>query len=341
MKPRDRVEAALALDIADRPPVSMWGHDYLREWSVKDLADSHIQAQRRFGWDFVKFQPRATCYGEAFGTEFRPSGDPHEFPVFVRPAVQDPQELSRIEPVPASVAPLADQVEAVGLVASELGPGVPVLQTVFSPLSVADFLVPGEGPKSILPALKEEPDAVTRAMRAIAETMIDFARRSIEAGAAGIFFGILGFAGDDVLSERDYEELALPHDLTVLTNLPSAAWFNVVHLCGPRAHFGLAGRFPAQAFSWSVHDEGNPSLAEGIERTGRAAMGGVAQRTTLVTGPANAIADEVRVAASSKGGRGILVAPGCSIPTETPVAHLEAVSKAAGATETPNSRSRP
>ena len=332
MTHRDRVEAALALDVADRPPVGMWGHDYLREWSPTDLADAHIRAQRRFGWDFVKFQPRATCFGEAFGSEFRPSGDPHEFPVFVRAAVEDPEGLGRLDPVPASVPALADQTEALKLVVSALGPDVPVIQTVFSPLSVADFLIPGEEPKSIVPVLRERPEVVTRAMRAIAHTMADFARRSIEAGAAGIFFGILGFAGEDVLSEWEYEELALPHDRAVLEALPPRAWFNVVHLCGPRAHFGLAGQFPAHAFSWSVHDEGNPSLAEGIERTGRAAMGGVAQRSTLLTGPPSAIADEVRAAASSNGGRGIFVAPGCSIPTNTPEANLTAVSEAAGAT---------
>jgi len=133
MKPRERVEAAISLDIADRPPVGVWGHDYLREWSPRDLADAHIRAQRRLGWDFVKFQPRATCLGAAFGSEFRPSGDPHQFPVLVRPGVQDPADLGLIGAVAATVAPLADQVKGVELVAAAVSPDVPVLQTVSVP----------------------------------------------------------------------------------------------------------------------------------------------------------------------------------------------------------------
>jgi uroporphyrinogen decarboxylase len=330
MQPRDRVEAAISLEVADRPPVGVWGHDYVREWSPKDLADAHVRAQRRFGWDFVKFQPRATCFGEAFGAEFRPSGDPHEFPAFVRPAVQDPEELGRVEPVVASVGPLADQVEGIRLVAEALGPGVPVLQTAFSPLSVVDFMLPGE-PKSVVPVLRSRPELVGRAMAAIAETMIDFARRSVAAGAAGIFYGVVGFASADVLSEAEYEELVLPHDVRVLEALPREAWFDVVHLCGPRIHAGLAERMPTNAVSWSVHEEGNPSLAEMVARSGHAAMGGIDQRTTLVDGPADAIGAQVEAAASANGGNGIMVAPGCSVPTTTPEAHLDAVAAAAGA----------
>ena len=34
---RDRVRAVLAGEPADRAPISLWGHDFLREWSPEDL----------------------------------------------------------------------------------------------------------------------------------------------------------------------------------------------------------------------------------------------------------------------------------------------------------------
>lgn len=324
MNPRARVEAALALDVADRPPVGAWGHDYLSEWSPRDLAESHIRAQRRFGWDFVKFQPRATCFGEAFGSEFRPSGDPHEGPVFVRTGTAGASDLAGIEPVRIDTGPLADQVASLRRVAEALGQEVPVIQTVFSPLSVADFVL-GEGPKAIIPALRDHPEAVARAMGSIAATLVDFIGASVDAGAAGIFFAVVQLATEDLLSQREYEELVLPFDLRVLQALPSAAWFNVAHLCGSRIHFGLSRLLPVQAISWSANDLGNPSLEDGIQLSGKAAMGGVGHQTTLLTGPEEAIAAEASGAAAANGGRGIFVAPGCSVPTRTPPSHLSAL----------------
>ena len=59
----------------------------------------------------------------------------------MKPAIHHLEDWDLVQAVPATVPPLADQVEAVRLVAAALGPDVPVIQTVFSPLSVADFML--------------------------------------------------------------------------------------------------------------------------------------------------------------------------------------------------------
>ena len=79
MEGSERVRAALAmepLDGRDRPPAAWWAHTYVEEWSPASLARVTLERQRRFGWDFVKVQPRATCFAEAFGSTYRPSGRP-------------------------------------------------------------------------------------------------------------------------------------------------------------------------------------------------------------------------------------------------------------------------
>src|SRR5438046_4744443 len=72
MTGRKRVEAAIAMGVADRPPVGAWGHTYREEWSPPDLAAITVDRARRFGWDFVKFQPRASPFAEAFGSVSHP-----------------------------------------------------------------------------------------------------------------------------------------------------------------------------------------------------------------------------------------------------------------------------
>jgi uroporphyrinogen decarboxylase len=322
------VEAAIALGVADRPPVGAWGHAYKDEWSARDLAAVTVERARRFGWDFVKFQPRATTFAEAFGSTYHPSGHRLRGPVMVEAAVPDLDSWRSVSLVNRGA--MDDQVESIALVVRELGPAVPVIQTVFNPLTVAGYLV-GKSQSRVVRELRKHPEIVGPALERIAEGLIGFNRRSVEAGAAGVFFAISGYAGRGVMPEDVYRDLALPYDQTVLKALPREAWFNVLHMCGSNLNFGLARDLPAEVVSWSIHNQGNPTLAQGREIAHRAVMGGLSQRQSLVYGPASRIEEEVRAAIEDTGGRGVLIAPGCSVPPRVRDANLAAVMSAAAA----------
>ena len=322
MTGRERVEAAIALQLGDRPPVGAWGHRYVEEWSPEDLARITVERAGKFGWDWVKFQPRASCFAEAFGSKYRPSGHRLKAPVAESVAVQATEDWQRIELVNPKA--LDDQVEALGMVVRELGPGIPVIQTVFSPLTVAGYLV-GRSKSRVMRDLRKNGDVTMPALQRIADALVDFSRKSVAAGAAGVFYAISGYASRDAMPEQVYRDLVLPLDLSVLDRLPKAAWFNVVHLCGSNLHFGLARDLPAQAISWSVHNQGNPTLAEGRKISGKPVMGGLGQRSTLLYGPPPEVEAEVRRAVGETGGRGLLVAPGCSVPPRARDANLAAM----------------
>jgi uroporphyrinogen decarboxylase len=322
MDGRGRVEAALAMGVADRPPVGAWGHTYRQEWSPADLAAITVERARQFGWDFVKFQPRATCFAEAFGSVYKPAGHRLKGPVLVSTAVPDLEAWHTVSATNPKA--LHDQVESLGMVARELGRGVPVIQTVFSPLTVAGYLV-GKSKSRVVRELRKNPELVRPALDKIADVLVDFANRSVKAGAAGVFYAISGYASKDAMPEAVYRELVLPLDVAVLERLSRDAWFNAVHLCGSNLHFGLAPDLPAQALSWSVHNQGNPSLVEGRTRSGRPVMGGLGQRSSLLYGPPTEVEAEARRAVAETGGRGLLLAPGCSVPPRARDVNLAAM----------------
>lgn len=324
MDARERVRAALALDEPDRPPAGWWGHTYRQEWSPGELAAVTVARQRTYGWDFVKLQPRACCFAQAFGCEYRPSPNGGAPPAQLRRAVDEPEDWSRLPAVDADAASLADQVEALRLVVEELGPSVPVIQTVFSPLTVAGYLL-GEDKRGAAEELRRHPEQVSGALGQIAEVLADFAARSVAAGAAGIFYAISGYASADLLSRDEYERLALPHDRRVLAALPADAWFDVLHLCGPRIHFDLALELGLPVVSWSIHEPGNPPLADGRARSGRAVMGGIDHTGTMVRGSPTDVLAEATAAVAATGGAGLLLAPGCSVPPEAPDENLRAL----------------
>jgi len=322
MNGRARVEAALAMGVADRAPVGAWGHTYREEWSPEDLASITVDRARQFGWDFVKFQPRASSFAEAFGSEYKPAGHRLNGPVLVSAAVPELDDWSKVALVNPKA--LQDQVESIGIVARALGDGVPVIQTVFSPITVGGYLV-GKSKSRVVRELRQHPELVRPALDRIAEALVDFSRRSVEAGAAGIFYAISGYTSKDAMAESAYRELLLPYDVGVLRQMPAEAWFNVVHLCGSNLNFGLARDLPAQAISWSVHNQGNPSLAEGRKISGRPVMGGLGQRASLLYGPPAEVAAEARKAVAETGGRGLLLAPGCSVPPRSKDINLAAM----------------
>jgi uroporphyrinogen decarboxylase len=325
MNSRTRVEAALALDVADRPPAAAWGHTYREEWSPEQLARVTVERARDLGWDFVKFQPRASSFSEAFGARWEPSGRSNKGPVLIDAPMAAAADWRRLELVNPKA--LDDQVAAIGLVARELGPDIPVIQTVFSPITVAGYLA-GKNQAAARRALREHPESMVPALTKITAALIDLSARSVEAGAAGIFYAISGYATKKAMPEAAYRELVLPFDRQVLSALPEGAWFNVLHLCGSGIYTSIARDLPIGALSFSTHNQGNPTLAEARDISGRAVMGGLDQRRTLVRGTAAEIAREVKEAIEQTGGRGLLLAPGCSVPPMARYANLKAMMEA-------------
>ena len=330
MTGRERVEAALRGDPVDHPPAAAWGHTYREEWSPEALARVTVERQRRYGWDFVKFQPRASCFAEAFGARFKGSGHSLRSPSEVSHPIHTHKDWPSLPATRADAPSLAEQVDALRLTVEQLGPDVPVIQTVFSPITVAGYLV-GRDKRRAVRDLLRDPGEVLPALDRIADTMIDFSRRSVEAGAAGIFYAISGYASAGMMREEEYRRLLLPLDLRVLEALPDEAWFNVLHLCRGHLFFDVAGRLPVQAVSWSVADPGNPSLAEGARVSGKAVMGGLGHRTTLYRGTPEEVTAEVRAAVRDTGGRHFLLAPGCSVPPGSRSQNLAAMMAAVAA----------
>ena len=325
MNGRDRVEAVLKRIQPDRPPAGAWGHTYREEWSAVDLAAVTVERARRFGWDFVKFQPRASIFAEAFGSVYTPANHKWRAPTMDTHAVQSIADWSDLPAADGTGGVLAEQVRSIGIVARELGPAVPVIQTIFSPITVAGYLV-GRNKRKALRDLREHPEIVQPALERIADGLADFAYRSVEAGAAGVFYAVSGFASRDLIRDpADYERLLLPLDLRVLERLHPKGWFNVLHLCGSSLHFELSRLFPLPIVGWSIHNKGNPSLAEGARISGKAVMGGLSMHGPLVYGSPEQVESEAREALREADGLPLILAPGCSIAPRARDANLQAM----------------
>jgi uroporphyrinogen decarboxylase len=328
MNKQERVDAALQGQPVDTVPISFWGHDYVRECSAEGLASAMLDNYRRYDWDYMKVNPRASYHVEDWGAELRPSGDPNAGPIWIRPAVTTAADWRRLRPLEPDRGVLGEQLEALRLIRDGIAGEAYFMQTIFSPLSVAKYLV-GNDPQPVKTTMADDPDGLRVALETITQTFIAYALACLEAGASGIFFATTGWAARGALSEEEYRRFGREYDLRVLDAVKDRGRLNVLHNCGEGIYFDLLADYPVHAISWAATLPGNPTLAEGLTRTDKAVMGGVSEKTTLPDGAPEDVAAEVRQALRETGGVRLLLAPGCSIPPRTPAANLAAAASAA------------
>lgn len=324
----ERVDAALRGDAVDRVPVSFWGHDYMREWTAEGLAEAMLENYRTYDWDYMKVNPRASYHVEDWGATLERTTDPNHGHRFLSFPVSAPNDWRRLRPLEPDRGVLGEQLDALRLIGAGLRGEAYFIQTIFSPLSVAKYLV-GNRPDPVQQSIAEHPGALKAALEVITQTFATYAAASLAAGASGIFFATTGWASADLLTEDQYTEFGVEYDLRVLDAVAGKAPFNVLHNCGDHIYFDLLASYPIHAISWAATLPGNPPLADGKLRTAAAVMGGVAEKTTLPGGTPDQVAAEVSQAIKETGGRRVLLAPGCSIPPNTPPANLRAAAEAA------------
>ena len=319
----ERVDAALKGEPVDRVPISFWGHSYLKEWSAEGLAGAMLENYRRYDWDYMKVNPRASYHVEDWGVTLERTTDPNRGHRITNWPVREPGDWRRLRPLDPDRGALGEQLQALRQIRDGLAGEAYFIQTIFSPLSVAKYLV-GNQPGPVQTTIQDNPDALRAALDVITETFTHYAQATLEAGASGIFFATTGWASSDALTEEQYRRFGIDYDLRVAEAFAGKAPFTVLHNCGEHIYLDLLSDYPVEAISWAATLPGNPTLAEGKERTTKAVMGGVSEKTTLPDGTPEQVDDEVRRAIKETGGRRVLIAPGCSIPPRTPAANLEA-----------------
>jgi len=326
MTRRDRIRKTLAGERVDRPPMSFWRHFYDRESSAEALARSMLDFQRKYDWDFMKVNPRASYHAEAWGmrTE-RPGQGPLDKPKVVSSPVQNPEDWSKIRPVDPTRGPLGEMLDAEERIAAEIQGDVDWLMTVFNPISVAADLINDDA--RFVEHLRRHGDRVHAALAAITETFAGFVRETIARGCSGIFFATTDFGNATRIDTGLLAEFGRPYDLRVLEEA-KAAPLNVLHVCGPNAFLREHLDYPAPILSWADRDPTNPSLADLRPATDKTFLAGIDHEGTMVQGPPEAVRAEALSAIEASGGTRFILGPGCAVPATAPELHFSAVREA-------------
>ena len=296
----ERVMAALKGDEVDRPPFSFWYHFGLHHMPGRKHAEAEVDFYHAYEMDFLKVM----------------NDYPYPLPHGLE-AIETEDDWKRLEPIEGKDKCWAEQLSALSMINDSMGKEALFIETIFSPWTTARRLTRAG---SLTETRARHPEALLAGMDRIATSLANYAREAIGRGASGIFLS-LGAATDDVMSADEYKTWGRPFDLKIIEAAREAR-FNVLHIHGKRIHFDALLDYPVSALNWS-HFATPPTLAEGHARSGKTVMGGVDEATAAHLSPPE-IEKQVAVAIREVGTRGLIITPGCSVPTDTPERTLRA-----------------
>ncbi|MCW5605878.1 MAG: uroporphyrinogen decarboxylase, partial [Burkholderiales bacterium] len=234
MAKTERIRAALRGEAPDRPPYGFWTHMPGIDLDPERLATETAAFCARYDLDFIKSMPNGLYCVEDWGcvcdySEIARGGVAR----VVRPAVAEPADWDRLARIDVTRGSFGRELAHLTKLRHLADKDVPVLATVFSPLTIAAKLSNG----ACREHLATRPDAVSRALAVITETTCDFVRAAAGRGCAGVFLAIQE-ATRQAMDEETYRIFGEPWDRRVLEAARGAGcWFNAAHLHGEDVMF--------------------------------------------------------------------------------------------------------
>jgi uroporphyrinogen decarboxylase len=315
---RERLEACLSDTPLDRPPVALWRHFPVDDQTADGLAAAIVHYQRTYDFDFVKVTPSSSFCLQDWGVRDEWRGDTEGVRAYTHFAIREAEDWVNLKPLDPHSGWLGGQLACLRKIIAALGPEVPIIQTIFNPLSQAKNLV---GKDLLTSHIRRYPEAVLAGLRTITETTQRFIEAARQTGIAGVFYAVQ-HAQYSVLSEQEYLTYGCPFDLHVLEGAKDF-WLNVLHLHGNDVMFHLFLDYPATVINW--HDqETSPSLTEAQKVWKGAVCGGLRQWHTLALGTPQDVQKEARAALQATEGKRFILGTGCVTPIIAPHCNLMA-----------------
>jgi uroporphyrinogen decarboxylase len=322
MTHRERIHAAVRGERPDRVPVALWRHFPGDDQRAEKLAAAHIAFYRAYDVDLLKVTPASGYYGDDWGLRAGYKPNREGVRTYADRPIKRAADWGRLKRLDVSQGAYGREVHAIRMIAEAAGGDVPVLETAFSPLSVARTLA---GDQAAVRYLREDSEALHQGLEIITEVTSEFIRAVLAAGADGVFFSTQ-MASTDLLTEEEYEEFGRPYDLRVLDAAGDA--LTVLHIHGVHIMFDLFTAYPVQILNWHARETA-PSIAEARERVSTCLACGIDAWNTLAAGSPEAVTREVADAIAQTQGRGHIVTTGCVMPIDTPEANIRAAIAAA------------
>ncbi len=319
MNHKERLQACLAGELPDRPPVALWRHFPVDDQTPGVLAAAALDFQRAYDFDLVKVTPASSYCLKDWGVQDEWRGQTEGTRTYTRPAIFQPEDWAHLKILDPQKGHLGEMLVVLRQLVQALEPETPAIQTIFNPLSQAKNLVGGE---RLLVHMRQAPQALHSGLRTIADSTRLFLQEVRKTGVSGIFYAVQ-HAQYSLLSEAEYETFGRAYDQAVLQELGSARdlWLNMLHLHGEDVMFDCFLDYPLQIINWHDRDT-PPSLSEAQARYPGVVCGGLRREVTMVLGTPDEVTAEAQDAIQATRGQRFILGTGCVLPIIAPRANI-------------------
>jgi uroporphyrinogen decarboxylase len=296
LTPRERVDRELKGQDTDRQAFTFWYHFGLEKFPGEKHADATLAFHRKFRTDVVKVMS--------------------DYPY--------PRGAGKWYELKEEANPFPQQIRALEMIRTGLDGKAHFVETIFNPWNQVEKLSSKE---DVMKLKAEKPQALLDALEVIAKSEANHAKRSIAAGASGVFLAIAN-AEDGILSKADYRKFSEPFDKIVLEAVKDAP-LNIMHLHGNKVWLDLFYKgWSAAVFNYAAHGTGVP-ISEVRKHFGGVIMGGLDHEKVRQLSEAE-IRDQWQ-SARKAAGKTFILAPGCSVPNDSKDEELLRIVKVVGA----------
>jgi uroporphyrinogen decarboxylase len=298
MDKKSRFLAAVEGRAVDRPPVTAWVHFLSDHLPGAEAAGLHLKFQQEYDWDLVKVM------------------NDYRYPV--PPGAESLAEQETLQryraPLSMDEACFAEQLACLETLRMELGPTVPLIDTLFDPYQQIVRNIGRDQETALWAGGQRALDALD----GVCKTMCAYIAAARRAGADGFFLSVNGAIPEGQprgASREIYERFQRPFNLRLLEAAKGSV--RILHVHGAGLDFERVLDYPVDAWSWSDRLPGNPSLAELRTKTSKCLMGGL-DETQFSERSRPLLGAQVDDALRQAGRDRFILAPGCTVPSFTP-----------------------
>ena len=306
-----RFHAAVRGEPVDRPPVVAWCNLVTDAVDGAENARRHLAYHRAGDWDICKVM-----------NDYRLS------PPAGIETIESPADMLRFARAPMSERIYAEQLACLRILRAELGPQVPIVETLFEPFFLLLFAVGF----SRAAFIRSHPAEAARMLASLADTQADYVAELHKLKVDGVLYAtnacILKPAARGITDE-EYRVFHRPYDLQLLEAMEGMV--RLVHAHGNPLDLTRILDYPCEVLSWSDRLPGNAALREVRPLTGKCLMGGI-DESKLHEKSLPEVRAEVADALAQAGGKNnLILSPGCNVAPGTSQRILTALREAARA----------